>query len=296
MANEGALKKAELLKIVRDANADFAFLDDNTMPPFMRQAWADAKPDEDGLVRFDSFAEWYEGFVAFVDGEKEREEARERAKVEEKARGDWRVLCQSPPSALSGCQGDGTWCVDLKAVLDALPLAWAKGKTPLLIDATSDEGEQHSALETFLSYSGNALLELKKMVVEVNMKKTVSLEEAQQAARDKLTLVMKEGLCFVMLLSNSAPPLKSKFCSPTCLPYTLLEDNAAVQSCCGLEADWRSVGWTSKLLRPEDEIAFVHRAFNVMVVTKFSDRDYAGFLQSELPLDAMQHIKVTKES
>jgi len=37
----------------------------------------------------------------------------------------------------------------------------------------------------------------------------------------------------------------------------------------------------------------VNDQFNVMVVTKFSKDDYAGFLKDELPLDAMQHIVVT---
>ena len=60
--------------------------------------------------------------------------------------------------------------------------------------------------------------------------------------------------------------------------------------------EWSGPAWSSKLLRPSDKIAFVHKDFNVMVVTKFSEADYAGFLQAELPLDKMQHIKVTKES
>jgi len=188
------------------------------------------------------------------------------------------------------------WSADLKDLADALSKAWGKGKTPLLIDATGDEDGGFTALETYFSYSGHALFELKKMVVEVNMKQTKTLEEAQDEARAKLLLAMKRGLQFVMLLSNSAPPLKSRFCAAGSLPYTLLEDHAAVASCRGTAVEWKDVPWTKQLIRAEDKLMFVHQDFNVLAVTKFSEADYAEFLQAELPLDAMQHIKVTKQS
>ena len=96
---------------------------------------------------------------------------------------------------------------------------------------------------------------------------------------------------FVFLLANSAPPLKSKFSSPTALPYLLLEDNAAVASSCG--QDYSKVDWTKELLTDADQILFVHKDFQTLAVTKFSEEDYVEFLKEEMPLDAMQHIKVT---
>jgi hypothetical protein len=49
----------------------------------------------------------------------------------------------------------------MKMLQDALQASWKKGKTPLLIDTTEDQGG-FSALETFYSYSGHQLLEMKK--------------------------------------------------------------------------------------------------------------------------------------
>lgn len=55
------------------------------------------------------------------------------------------------------------------------------------------------------------------------------------------------------------------------------------------------VGWSSKLLSVNDDIMIVNEKFNVMVVTKFAQEDYVGFLKDELPLDTMQHIVVTTQ-
>ena len=54
--------------------------------------------------------------------------------------------------------------------------------------------------------------------------------------------------------------------------------------------------WTRALLREADKMHFVHKDFNVVVVTKFSPEDYVEFLQDELPLDSMQHIKVVVDN
>jgi hypothetical protein len=67
------------------------------------------------------------------------------------------------------------------------------------------------------------LLELKKMVVEVNFKKTTTLEDALSAARDKLVLALKRGYTLMFLLANSAPPLRSQFCTPAMLPLDLFD-------------------------------------------------------------------------
>ena len=81
-------------------------------------------------------------------------------------------------------------------------------KTPLLIDMTDPEKQaQFSPLETFFGYDAG-FVELKKMVVEVNMKKTTTLDDARDEARAKLVTAIKRGLHFVFLLSNSAPPLQ----------------------------------------------------------------------------------------
>ena len=65
---------------------------------------------------------------------------------------------------------------------------------PLVIDATRTAEEAKkgatSPLETFYTYSGHALLEVKKMVFDVNVKKSATLEEAQDEARAKLVTAL----------------------------------------------------------------------------------------------------------
>ena len=64
--SKGGLKKGELAQSIRDQNEEYWFLDDSDFGPFVKQAWADAHPDEEGLVRFDQFAEWYDTLLAHI--------------------------------------------------------------------------------------------------------------------------------------------------------------------------------------------------------------------------------------
>ena len=75
------------------------------------------------------------------------------------------------------------------------------------MDATARPGEDGSTpLETFYAYSGHKLLEMKKMVVEVNMKKMKTIEEAQDEVREKLVMAIKRGLHFVILVIELHSP------------------------------------------------------------------------------------------
>ena len=58
--------------------------------------------------------------------------------------------------------------------------------------------------------------------------------------------------------------------------------------------DWRSVEWSRALLTEDDQIYVVHPDFNVIAVTRFAPDAYEGFLEKELPLASMQHIRVTR--
>ena len=55
---KGGLKKVELAQIVKDANEDYGFLDDLTLPGFIKQAWIDAAPDAENLCRIEQFRTW----------------------------------------------------------------------------------------------------------------------------------------------------------------------------------------------------------------------------------------------
>ena len=79
------------------------------------------------------------------------------------------------------------WEVPLKRLNEATAAAWAVGKTPLLVDMTTLKGDDRTAvfspLETFFSYSGDVLIELKKAIVELSVKKEKSLEQVRAEAR-----------------------------------------------------------------------------------------------------------------
>ena len=55
------------------------------------------------------------------------------------------------------------------------------------------------------------------------MKKSVTLEDAQEEARRKVMLAMARGYQLVCFCANSAPPFTSKFSSPSALPLELLD-------------------------------------------------------------------------
>lgn len=224
-----------------------------------------------------------------LDEREAKEAAKEAAKAASKA------------AAQAQYQSEGLWEVNLKEYINAIEAAFAKKKTPIVIDATGDGEAASTPLETFYQYSGNALAELKKTVVEVNMKKTVTLEDGREELRKKLVLAMGRGLHFVMLLANSAPPFTSKFSDKKSLPIDIL-DQELVQACRGDQADWQKM-WPGEVVTEEDKNGadkrfpslMVHKDFNVVVVTKFSVEDYADFLKEEFPLDKMQPIKVTSD-
>ena len=285
-----AMLKKELAKIIRDANDEWTFLDDSEFGPFVKEAWAAAQPDDEAQVKFATFAPWYDGFVAHTEKVQADAAAAEAAKASAKEEAK---LAEAVQFA-----GDGVWEIKLSSLNAALEASWRKGKVPLVVDATAEEGQRESGttpLEAFYSYSGHALFEVKKMVVEVNMKKTTTLDDARDEARAKLVTAIKRGLHFVFLLSNSAPPLKSKFCCDDKLPYMLLHDEPAIASVLGTEpqADVKDAPWTKALLTPDDGVLFAHKDFHTVVVTKFERADYVGFLKEELPLEQMQHMVVT---
>ena len=78
------------------------------------------------------------------------------------------------------------WEVTMKRLNEATAAAWAVGKTPLLVDMTTLAGDDRNAvfspLETFFSYSGDVLIELKKAIVEMGVKKEKTREQARAGA------------------------------------------------------------------------------------------------------------------
>ena len=149
---KGHLTKGEVAGVIRQAEERFAWLDDGTRGPFVKAAYAECFPADDGGVSKVNFCVWYDRFESFhrglIKAEAEADEAAKAAAAAERE-----ALFAS----------DGTWKITLDALDSAVQRAWAKRRVPLLIDATAD-GDGFTPLETFYSYSGHQLVELKKMV------------------------------------------------------------------------------------------------------------------------------------
>merc|ERR1712100_511162 len=165
-------------------------------------------------------------------------------------------------------------------------------------------GSGFSPLEVFYSYSGDGLIELKKHVVEVSIKKTKTLEEAQDEMAKTTLMCLKQGRVLTLLCSSSAPPMTSKFACPH-FPLALLDYAGQVKPL--VDPEGASVDLKDTFVQPVidwgeahglkgnpsyDPIVTVHKDFRVVVVTKFAVEDYADFLASEWPLDLLQPVRV----
>lgn len=202
------------------------------------------------------------------------------------------------------------WSCPMSKLMDAYQAAWAADRTPLLIDCTTPsdaDAGTFSPLETFFSYSSEAVIELKKAVVEVSAKKEKTVAQVQDEFAQVLLRALKQGQMLVLLCANAAPPFRTKFSAPHALPAELM-DVKQVKPVLG--ADGKVEGaWPEALIRHADESGWpikditllaqhgtVHDNFRVVVVTKFKLEDYADFLGDEWPLEQMQPIKVFTEA
>ena len=283
---DDALNLRELARLIKDvAEEECKFCEDHELGPYIQRAMKEADKDGDKKLSIEEFIPWHGQFRAFIDnlvnGEAEKTKMAEAAKA-------------SAQQELLDCMDRGVigtcHMTDLPAAIDA---AIARGKTPLLVDATVGvEGESFTPLETFYSYSGDALIEMKKMVVDVGVQKTKTLEEAMAGCRKKVVEAVKWGKGLVVLLSNSAPPLTSKFTAPDSLPIDLFDAAKVKAVLCKDYREWEGTFLPGVVDPERDKCPEVHKDFKVVVVTKFSEEDYAEFLGAEVPLSLMQPIKV----
>ena len=295
-ASDGAFVLKHMAKLVREINEEEGIWDDNAFGPLVKSELAKASGSDDKKTQVteEMFVAWYPSFKKQVDDLLAQREAEAKAK---KAA----IAAASAPKF----EGD-TWECPLDKLLEAYAECDKQKKTPLLIDMTDPEKQSSfSPLETFFGYDGG-FVELKKMVVQVNMKKEKTLEEAQKEVAKEILRSMKQGMRFKFLLANSAPPFMSKFSHETYMPKELL-DAEKVLGCVG--ADNKIEGGPFEKLAQYGADNFggepsifnspalpVHNDFSTCVVTKFSPEDYAEFLADEWPLDKMQPIKVFTKS
>lgn len=286
---DGLLNLREFAAFVKATNEEVGLLDANNMPMYIKKAHRQADLDSDGFVTPRDFADWHACFVVEIAQFEAAQAAKRVAKSAPAG-----ALGQPVAAAPSAFHGEGVWECKLGELGVALEAAYALKRTPLLIDSTGSSDGNTSPLETFYFYSGHQLLELKKMVVEVNVKKTVSLDEALEAARSKLVLAMKRGYSLVLLCANSAPPLRTKFCHPAKLPIELF-DQTLLQATRGGDGHLEG-SFLAGVPSPADQLYVVHDEFNVLAVTRFSRDEYEEFLANEMPLELMQPIVVTLDA
>lgn len=158
-ADACGLTKEDLSQLIGGHHHEFAFCDEAELPDYCCRAWEEAQPGGSAaalmrrgdVLQYEDFSAWYQSFLAFLECAKARPTARPAD------------VCADGPFA-----SDDTWGVPMERLQDALDAAWAKRRTPLLIDMTADGGRGDSTpLEVYFSYSGDKIIDWKRLVVEV---------------------------------------------------------------------------------------------------------------------------------
>jgi len=294
---------------VRAVNEDEGIISDTEFGPFVKEGLAECDADQDKALNAGEFLAFFKSFCLKVGVGRQAEEVRRLAK-EMKKKG---IL---PPYKISGDAskfvGDGTWecSVSVKGqVMDAVKSAWNKKKTPLLIDASSEDrddpmptpldelfGGAYRGMDSFMSYAGGRfeVLDLKKEVLAVNIAKSGSQRDwsmVQTEYRKRVVKSMSEGDVLVLQMSTACPPLRSKLFDPAAFPAELLNSKLA-QAVRGQDEQSLALKWTGKMIGKDDKLYKIDEEWNVMAISKFTPEDYARFLQDEFPLDLCQPIVV----
>ena len=290
---EGGMERKHMSNLIRELNQE-GIWDDDAFPALVKSEWEKlvGSTDRQAIASLDQFVVWFPMIQQQVDNVK-RQRTLEEAAAAAKA-------------ALSKAAFAGeVWECPLSKLSDAYAAATAASKTPLLIDMTGTKDEPYTALETFYSYSGDVLVELKKLVVEVSMKKTKTLEEAHEELAKKLAISLKQGRPLILLCSNSAPPFTSKYATNAArFPAELLDASKTKAILADNEADltgsylgpFLSYAQSEYKGNPSMEVYVPHKDFHVVVCTKFSSEDYKDFMGVEWPWELLQPIKIWKES
>ena len=288
----GVWDKGSVGKLIRKLNDAENYWDDFGSKVTSGHATLTGSEERSATATFEQFVVWYPTLLVEIKSitqgwaadEAAAKAAREKKEADKYAPGtDWEVMMTELPNAINE--------------------AYKLEKTPILIDCTTPAGENKSAgfspLENFYSYSGETLIELKKVIVDINVKKEKTIDEARDEMAKKLLLGLKQGRALTLLCSNSAPPLKSKFSAPR-FPYEML-DATKLKPCLGDEGKLEGSFLDPVLARmkeqglhenPSYSVVVAHQDFKVVIVTKFDPADYKGYLEDEFDMSLLQPIKV----
>lgn len=178
--------------------------------------------------------------------------------------------------------------VPMAGMPDAMKAAVEQDKKwPMLLD--SRDG---SPAFTFLQYQHHHLLEMKKAVSEVSIKKTKTVEdkreEFRQALRDcmlqKTGLGSSPGRQLWMHFANCALNMKGQYCDEATLPAVMFD--------C---AEMQKEDVKRKFLKDEEaEVSYgiFGDEFGIFLTSSFSKEDLVEFMGESLPLEKFKILNI----
>jgi len=296
-SKDGQFKKAQLGAMMRKEQEEWGQIwSDNDYPNWLKEQFASMAGSEDrnAVATKAQFFEWYPTFAAHLDGVKAAAMAEQAARDAERE-----------AKAAKPCWEGKLWSCAMPRLDEAINTAWEAGKVPLIVDASYNEGERESGfspLETFYSYSTACFVEMKKLSVQVAVKKEKTIEQAKDEVAKQLLAAIKTGNPFVLLCSTGVPPLEKYFDAEK-LPKEVLAAASVKEAQARDNVHDTLFGPMVKRFEEDNKgktapwgtILRVHEGFRTVVVTKFlpdGEDSYEGFLKDTFPLDQMQAIKV----
>jgi len=156
-AKAGVWDKSCTGKLIRDLNVE-NYWDDFGAKVTKWHAELCGSDDRKAVATLEQFVALYPSLPAEIVS----------IKAEWAAADEARAAAAAQATAAQFAPDKAEWEVTMKQTNDAIEKAFALGKTPLLVDVTTLAGDDRngtfSPLESFYSYSGDVLIELKKAV------------------------------------------------------------------------------------------------------------------------------------
>jgi len=277
---KGVIKLAQFAEVIRSMNIRKCMLWGDDPVHIIKREWSKVGGAASREVSLEQFKAWWPDFAEAASAE-----AAEKAAAEEASK------LQEAQEKEAKYGHDGVWQIKIKELLEAVEEARKKGKTPLIIDNTPG-----FRAETFFQYRDTHIIECKKMIVD--KAKGTSVEDILEEERRRLwdSRSFKFGKAVMFRLANTACDLNGMFNSES-FPVTALLDATEVQKVSGSEnVPNMKTSPFIKMASDRDEALELeangfHEAFNVLVVTQFTEEDYVEFLKDQIPLHLMQPMK-----
>lgn len=286
---EGVMKLKTFAECVRAMNIKKCMIYGDEPGAIVGEQWKLSGGKTKREVNKEEFVAWWPQFVEATEKACVERDALEKKQEDEKA--------AKATAKASRFEGDGMWTIPLEELTDAINAAYAKGKTPLIVDNT--EGFRS---EVFFTYSGAYILECKKMIMDKAKGKENPniVEEVLEAERTRFWSgnCFKHGQTVVFRMANSACDIKGTFNSEV-FPSLKLLDASEVNKVLGPDQadNFKGSPFMAMCMtddqRTEHTCMGVNEKFRVVVITQFKEEDYKEYLDAMFPLDLCQPIKPT---